>query len=36
MNPKPTALIIEDEKGIQSFMETTLNANGYRMQESQI
>ncbi|MFR1833995.1 MAG: response regulator [Lachnospiraceae bacterium] len=31
MNPKPTALIIEDEKGIQSFMETTLNANGYRV-----
>ncbi len=29
--PKLTALIIEDEKSIRSFIETTLNANGYRV-----
>lgn len=31
MIPKLTALIIEDEKSIRSFIETTLNANGYRV-----
>lgn len=31
MTPKLTALIIEDEKSIRSFIETTLNANGYRV-----
>lgn len=29
--PKLTVLIIEDEKSIRSFIETTLNANGYRV-----
>lgn len=31
MNPKLTVLIIEDEKSIRSFIETTLNANDYRV-----
>lgn len=31
MTPKVTALIIEDEKSIRSFIETTLNANGYKV-----
>ncbi len=31
MTPKLTALIIEDEKSIRSFIETTLNANGYKV-----
>ncbi len=31
MTPKLTALIIEDEKSIRNFIETTLNANGYKV-----